>query len=318
MHHKKNVTMIICLIIVVLIVSAAYLTIGANGNWSFILPSRGKKLLAFVLVGVTTAISSISFQTLTQNRILTPSVLGLDSLYVLFQTALLFLMGTSSVFVVNRQLNFGLTVLLMMFASLVLYAVMFRRRGQNLYFLLLVGMVAGTFFRSAATFMQVLIDPNEFSQLQSKLFASFNNIDEHVLLVSGGICLVTLVCTLPYLNTLNVLALGRNQAINLGVDVSRVTIALLLMIAVYVSVATALVGPIMFLGFLVSNLTYQLFVTYRHGILFIGGSLISLLALIGGNLLVERVFHLETTLSVVLEFIGGLYFIALLLKQKKG
>lgn len=318
MHNQKFARKFIVLTLLLLFLVVAYLTIESNGNWSFILPLRGKKLAAFLLVGITSAISAISFQTLTQNRILTPSILGLDSLYILFQTAILFLFGSGHQLVANRELNFLISVVLMMLASLFLYAVMFKKRGHNLYFLLLVGMVMGTFFRSTATFMQVLIDPNEFDHLQSKLFASFNNIDSSLLVISCVICLVTLLLIFPELKYLNVLSLGKDQAVNLGVDVSKVTIKILLMIAVFTAIATALVGPLLFLGFLVANIAYQVFQTYRHGILFLGASLIGMIALVGGNLIVEKVFHLQTTLSVVLEFVGGIYFIVLLLKERKG
>ncbi|MEP0661853.1 MAG: iron chelate uptake ABC transporter family permease subunit, partial [Roseobacter sp.] len=69
------------------------MVLGARGNWDFILVFRGTKLLALVIVATAIAVATILFQTLTSNRILTPSIMGFDALYVLFQTALIFTLG---------------------------------------------------------------------------------------------------------------------------------------------------------------------------------------------------------------------------------
>jgi len=116
---------------------------------------------------------------------------------------------------------------------------------------------------------------------------------------------------------LDVLSLGKDQAVNLGVDYDYVVKRLLVVVAILISVSTALVGPITFLGLLVVNVAYQLFSTYKHTYLILGSVLISIVALIGGQLIVERVFTFSTTLSVIINFIGGVYFIYLLLKESK-
>ena len=72
-----------------------FLTYHTYGNWEFALQLRGKKLLAFVIVGILTSFSTITFQTISQNHFLTPSILGFDSLYVLIQTILFFVIGNT-------------------------------------------------------------------------------------------------------------------------------------------------------------------------------------------------------------------------------
>ena len=72
-----------------------------------------------------------------------------------------------------------------------------------------------------------------------------------------------------------------------------------------------------FLGLIVSNLSYQFFATYKHSVLIAGASLISIIALVGGQFLVQHVFHLSTTISVIINFVGGLYFIYLILKESR-
>ncbi|MCG0056936.1 iron chelate uptake ABC transporter family permease subunit, partial [Escherichia coli] len=62
-----------------------------------------------------------------------------------------------------------------------IYQIMFKGEGRNIFFLLLIGIVFGTLFSSLSSFMQMLIDPNEFQVVQDKMFASFNNINTDLL-----------------------------------------------------------------------------------------------------------------------------------------
>ena len=112
--------------------------------------------------------------------------------------------------------------------------------------------------------------------------------------------------------------LGREIAINLGINHDKLSKKLLLVVAVLVSISTALVGPITFLGLLVVNLSYQFFKTYKHSYLITGSVLISIIALVGGQFIVERILNFSTTVSIIINFIGGLYFIYLLLKEAKS
>lgn len=306
------------LAVLALALIAAFMFLHAGGNWSYVLPRRGMKILAIAVTGAAIAFSTVVFQTITNNRILTPSIIGLDSLYMLLQTFLIFAYGSMNIAIVNKNLNFVLSVGLMIVFALVLFKWMFRKEGQNIYYLLLVGIIFGSLFGSMSTFMEVLIDPTDFLVVQSKMFASFNNVQTGLLTISiVGMVLVTLYC-MRFIKYLNVISLGRDQAINLGVPYDYTVKRLLVVVAVLISIATALVGPITFLGLLVVNVAYQMFKTYRHGVLIFGSILIGIIALVGGQLLVERVFAFSTTISVIINFIGGVYFLYLLLKERKA
>lgn len=283
----------------------------------YVLPKRGIKIFAIVLTGFSIAFSTVIFQTITNNRILTPSIIGLDSLYILIQTALIFLLGSTDLTIVNKNVNFLITIVVMVMFIGVLYRILFKREGNNLYFLLLLGLIFGTLFSSMSTFLQVLIDPNEYASIQDKMFASFNNVETDLLTMAVvGIILVTLY-SLRFMKYLDVLALGRETAINLGVNYDFVVRRLLIIVAILISISTALVGPITFLGLLVVNVAYQVIRTYKHSYVIVGSIIISIIALVGGLLLVERVFTFSTTLSVIINFIGGIYFIYLLLKENR-
>lgn len=294
-----------------------YLTIGANGNWEYVLPRRGYKIAAIILTGTAIAFSTMVFQTITNNRILTPSIIGLDSLYMLIQTFIIFSFGSLSIVMVNKHLNFAVSVGLMIVFAGIFYKFLFKREGSNIYFLLLIGLIFGTLFGSLTTFMQVLIDPNEFLTVQNRMFASFNNVNTDILGVSFILIIGIFLYSYKYIKFLDVLSLGKEHAVNLGVNYDQVIKRLLIVVAILVSIATALVGPITFLGLLVANVAHEFMRTHKHKYLISGAVLISIVALVGGQLVVERIFIFSTPLSVIINFVGGVYFLYLLLKETK-
>ncbi|MGG5462225.1 iron chelate uptake ABC transporter family permease subunit [Clostridium sp. B9] len=314
---KSDKRKLIILGVMAIAVVLLFLFQGLNANnFDYNLSKRIPKVIAIIITGGAIAYSSMIFQTVTNNRILTPSVLGLDSLYGFTQTLSVFAFGTSSIVMLNPKVNFGISVICMILASMVLYTFMFKR-NSNIYFLLLVGTVLGTLFRTLSTFMQVLIDPNEFETLQTTLYASFNNVNTDILFIVIVIVLLIFAFMYDDIRKLDVLLLGRENAINLGIDYDKLSKKILIVVAILVSVSTALVGPITFLGILIVNLSYEFFSTYKHSVLISGASLMGIIALVGGQFVVERILNYTSTVSIIINFIGGSYFLYLLLKESK-
>ncbi|HLR09036.1 MAG TPA: iron chelate uptake ABC transporter family permease subunit [Bacillota bacterium] len=306
------------LAIIALLLAVLYIFYDLSGNIGYILPRRVIKVVTIILTGGAIAFSTTVFMTITNNRILTPSVLGLDSLYLLIQTVIIFVFGSRSLVMMSSQLNYLVSIGMMVIFSLALYQLLFKGENNNIYFLLLIGMILGTFFGSLTSFMQVLIDPNEFMVAQDRMFASVNNVNTDLVYLSAGIVVLVTLYFLRFYKYLDVLALGKDQAINLGVPYDKVVKHLLVIVAVLISIATALIGPITFLGLLVVNVAYEFLKTYRHFYLIFGSVFISIIALLGGQFIVEKVFTFQTTLSVIINFIGGVYFIYLLLKENQA
>ena len=287
----------------------------SGSNWGYFLSLRVPKVLALVVTGVAIAFSTLLFQTLTNNRILTPSLLGLDSLYILIQTLVVFILGSTSLVLVNNKINFFISVGLMLIFSTLLFKGLFKRETSNIMFFLLFGLILGTFFQSLTTFMQMMIDPNEFLHVQDRMFASFNHVNTEILLIAIIVISALILYSIKYFKLWDVLSLGREHAINLGVDYHKTIRNMVLIVSILVSVSTALVGPITFLGLLVVNLAREFLKTFEHKYIFIGSALISIVALVGGQLLIERILNFGTPISVVINLIGGIYFLYLLLKE---
>lgn len=318
-NHSKNLnTPIIILSVLILISCALFLTMGINpGQHEYALSRRIPKLIAIILTGGCIGFSTMIFQTVTNNRILTPSVMGIDSLYVAVQTILMFVFGSASVLVVNKKINFLICLLFMILGSLALYKLIFKRENANIMFVLLIGMICGTLFKSLSSFMQMVIDPNEYLTLQNKLFASFNNVNVDILLV--GIIMV--FCIIPFIyddiKYYDVMSLGKDQSINLGLDYDKLMQKSFIIIAILISISTSLVGPLTFLGILVANITREMMKTYKHSYLLVVSILVSIFTLVFGQLMMERILKLMTPVSVVINMIGGIYFMYLLYKESR-
>lgn len=313
----RNSTKLIILAVVAIICILLYGFYDIKGGFDYAFPRRMMRVGAMIVTGFAIAYSTVVFQTITHNRILTPSVMGLDSMYEVVQTLIYFLAGSMSIWVLNQYLNFAVAIGAMVLFALFLYRFLFRADKHPIYLLLLIGMILGTLLGSLVTFLQVLIDPVEYLSLQNRLFASFSNIKVELLYIAIVILLIAFIYGYRIMGQLDVMSLGRENAINLGINYDRLVMNVLILSSVLIATSTALVGPITFFGLIVANLSYQFLVTYKHSIHILGAGLMSVIALVGGQFIVEHVFEMSTTLSVIINFIGGIYFIYLLLKESR-
>lgn len=315
MSQRVRIISTIVLLVAVILLFMFY---NMGRNIDYVIPRRAILLATILVVGVSVAYSSIIFQTITNNKILTPAIMGYESVFILFQTAIVFIYGDKTFQVITHQDNFIYAVLLMMGFSFMMYLLIFGKGKNNIYHLLLIGLVLGALFSTFAQFLQIVIDPNEFTVIQSFMFVSFNKINNSLLSIAAVTLVLTLVLGQRYLKYLDVIALGREHAINLGLNYNKLVKIYMLIISLLVSVSTALVGPVTFLGILVTNLTYELFVTKKHRYMVWLCSGIACIALLTGQFLVEHIFNFSTTVSIVVNFVGGLYFMYLILKSRKA
>ena len=314
---RKNSVKLLILLVIAIAAVIGYLFYNIQGPFSYAFPRRLERVYAMIITGTAIAFATVIFQTVTHNRLLTPSMMGMDSMYEVVQTCIFFFLGSASAFVVDRYLNFGVSIIAMVLFAVILYRFLFRADKHPIFLLLLAGMIIGTLLGSLVTFLQVIIDPVEYDALQSKLFASFNNIKVELLLITFVILLVCFIYGFFLLRDLDVMSLGRENAMNLGVDYDKIVLKVIILASILIATSTALVGPVTFLGLIVSNLAYQYFKTYKHSVLIVGASLFSIIALVGGQFLVLHVFNFSTTISVIINFVGGIYFILLILKESR-
>ncbi len=307
---------ILILSFITLIMTLVFIFAGLKDFDEYALKNRSLQIAAIVIVAICIAVSTIIFQTLCNNKILTPAIIGLDSLYMLLQSALVFSLGSANLSVYKNDINFLITLACMVVFSLGLYKILFSS-DKSIYLIMLLGLIFGTLFSTLSSFFEILIDPDEFMVIQGRMFASFDNVAFDVLALAYIVTLLSFVWVFRYMKFLDPLNLGKDLSINLGINYQKISKHLMIIIAILTSISTALVGPITFLGLLVVNITYELFKTSKHSILLLACVLISILALLGGVFFVSRVFDYNTTISVIINFLGGIYFIYLVLKGNK-
>lgn len=316
MRSEARPTVVLCVLAVLAGLSiTAFMTLGVRGNWAFVLEFRGRKLLALVLVAWSVAVSTVLFQTVTNNRILTPSIMGFDALFVLVQTGIMFFLGSAAFALMNAWFRFGMETVLLAGFSAALFSWLFLGARRSLHLVVLVGLVFGIFFRSLANFLQRLLDPNAFQVLQDSFFASFSTVDTTLLGLCWAIVLAISLWLWRIGHAFDVLSLGRDAAIGLGVDYRRTVMAILLACSVLVAVSTALVGPVTFFGLLVVSLAHGLVGSGRHRWIMPASVLLAVICLVGGQVLLERVFAFDTALSIIIEFLGGIVFIFLVTRR---
>lgn len=303
------------IVAVALAAAALYLSVDVQGNVAYVLNRRATTLATMAVVGAAVALSTVMFQTVTHNRILTPSVMGFDALYLLVQTLAVALLGVGALTGVPPLARFGLEITVMLAFSLGLYGWLIGRLSKHLHLLVLIGMVCGVFFRSITQFVQRILDPTAFVVVQDAMFADFTDADTTLLAVSTLVVLAVGAVAWRMAPTLDVMALGHDTAVGLGVAHRRTTIVVLVMASVLVAVSTALVGPTMFFGLLVVHLGYRLVRSGWHRTTVPAATAVAFAVLVVGQLLLERLLGLDSALAVAVEFLGGVAFLLLLTRR---
>ena len=319
--YGSNLRKLLFLTMLAALAAAMYMTVEVNFENArllrYALKIRAPKLIAMLIAASAIGGASIVFQSIINNTIVTPCLLGMNSLYTLTHTAVVFTAGSGSILAANANAAFATDLVLMGITATVLYSYLFRKTNHNVLYVLLVGTVLTSFFFFIQSAMIRTMDPNEYDSLLSTLVASFNNINSEIILFTVIVLAAVVFALRKELALLDVITLGREQAINLGVDYDRTIRRLLLGVTLCIAAATAMVGPISFLGLIIANLARQFLKTYRHSLLITGSSLFGMLVLVGGQLAVEHVFSYAIPVSVFITAGGGIYFLYLLLKKEK-
>ena len=305
-----------------LIICGAYLLINAHPEnpklLRYILSLRLPTLAVIVIAAAAIGSATMVFQTIIHNRIVTPCLLGMNTMYTLVHTAVVFVSGSGSLLAANSNLAFAVDLLVMSIAATLVYGWLFKRTGSNVLYVLLIGTVLSSFFGSIQSTMIRVMDPNEYDALLTTLVADFNNVNVEVIAFSLALLVGLGWILRKDLMLLDVISLGKDQAINLGVDYDRTIRRLLLGVVFCIAIATAMVGPISFLGLIIANLARQLLKTHRHSFLIPGAVCLGILAMLAGQLISQHLFHYAVPISTFITIGGGIYFLYLLLIRKGG
>lgn len=306
------------MVLLVLAACAAYLLVDVNPKYfSYAMSLRIPKLIVMLIAAFAIGGASLVFQSIINNTIVTPCLLGMNSLYTLIHTAVVFVAGSGSILAVSANAAFAVDLVLMGLSATVIYGYLFKKTNYNVLYVLLIGTVLTSFFGSIQSTLTRIMDPNEYDSLLTTLVASFSNVNAEIIVFSLVVLALLIVVLRKDLALLDVLTLGKEQAINLGVDYDKSVRRLLLGVTLAIAVATAVVGPISFMGLIIANLSRQLLKAFRHSQLIAGSALFGMIILVAGQLIVEHVYTYAIPISVFITVGGGVYFLYLLLTKRR-
>lgn len=315
--HSRKIRSTLPLLIGLGVVAAIFIALYLSWNMSVVIwPFRLGKLVSLILIAYTIAVSTVLFQTVSNNRILTPSIMGFDQLYILIQTVVVYFVGSTVIYGVSDEVRFIVVALILTLFSTSLFTWLFSGTIKGLHMTLLIGVVFGGLFFSLRMLLQLQLNPDEAVNLTDVMFANFNRFNTNLIGIAVIIVVIVSLIGWRMRYLFDVLALGRDMAINLGVDYKQAVTRILVLVSIMVAVSTALVGPVTFFGLLVASLAYQFTPTAKHMSVLPVAILLSIIFLVGGQFILEQLFNMASRLSFIIEFVGGIVFLTLLIKGK--
>ncbi|AQT45437.1 ABC-type enterochelin transport system, permease component [Bartonella apihabitans] len=316
-EQSKKIRSTLPLLVALGVVAAIFIALYLSWNMSVVIwPFRLGKLVSLVLIAYTIAVSTVLFQTVSNNRILTPSIMGFDQLYILIQTVVVYFVGSTVIYGVSDEVRFIAVALILTLFSTSLFTWLFSGTIKGLHMTLLIGVVFGGLFFSLRMLLQLQLNPDEAVNLTDVMFANFNRFNTNLIGIAVIIVVIVSLFGWRMRYLFDVLALGRDMAINLGVDYKQAVTRILVLVSIMVAVSTALVGPVTFFGLLVASLAYQFTPTAKHMSVLPVAILLSIIFLVGGQFILEQLFNMASRLSFIIEFVGGIVFLTLLIKGK--
>ena len=239
---------------------------------------RMPRALAAIILGGSLALSGYLLQTFFHNPIAGPYVLGISSSAKLFVAiSMVFLLGngvviSSIVMVVSAFVGSLLAMGVVMLLS---------QKVKNMSLLVVCGVMIGYICSAITEFVVTFADDTNIVNLHNWSLGSFSGISFEHVFVSLVIVLVTIVITFLMSKPIGAFQLGENYARNMGVNIKRIRVILILLSSILSATVTAFAGPISFVGIAVPHIMRSLMKTAKPIVMipacFLGGAIITLL-----------------------------------------
>jgi len=273
-------------------------------------------LYGMIASAIMLALLSVVFQTITQSRVLTPSMIGFDSVFVGTQTVLVFMFGTSHILFANPYVNYTVTASIMIIISMAMFGFILRSSRNNLVFLLMFGIILSGVIGSGTRYLQIIMNESDFIQVAAATSVNINNMNVNI--INMAIPLMAIVAILIFWShkKYNVMSLGPDHAKGLGIDYEKEITKNLIIISIGMSITTALIGSLTFLGLLAVNAAREIFKTHKHITIFIGSSIMAAFAIVLGQSIME-LLEGAVPVTAIIDFVGSAYIFYLILKGNK-
>jgi iron complex transport system permease protein len=279
-----------------------------------VLGLRLPRIAAAVLAGGALAVAGVGFQGLTRNPLAEPSVLGVSAGasfgVVLGQLA----GGGDALLDTVRVAAFGFGGALL--AGAAVYLIASAHGAFPVQTLLLAGVIVGIFFGAAVTVLISLVDVDRLGGVVHWLLGNVAPLPGRSLLVFALVAALGFAAIVSRARELNVLALGEEQALQLGVNAERVKAQIFAAAALLTSSVVTFAGPIGFVGLIVPHML-RLVLGPDNRVLvptaMVGGGTFLLVA---DTIARNAVAPAELSVGIITSFFGAPFFVYLLLTRR--
>ena len=253
-------------------------------SWHYIvLEGRLPQAITAVLCGAALAASGLLLQTAFRNPLADPSIFGISSGAGLGVALTMLWMG-GSLSVGSLQIGGFVAVIIAAFvgAMTVMGIILFFSTiVRNHVMLLIIGIMIGYLSSSAITLLNFFATDEGVKSFMVWGMGSFGGVSMKHMPWFASVTLLGIVGALALIKPLNALMLGDRYAENLGINIRRTRIALLLITGLLTAITTAFCGPIAFIGLAVPHIARMVFRTDNHRLLLpatlLCGSMVALL-----------------------------------------
>ena len=150
--YYRNIQKLVMMALLAVAAASAYMLVEVNFDnerlFFYALKLRTPKLIVMIITAFAIGGASLVFQSVINNTIVTPCLLGMNSLYTLIHTAVVFFAGSTSVLANNANASFAVDLVIMGITATVIYGWLFKKTNYNVLYVLLIGTVLTSFFSS--------------------------------------------------------------------------------------------------------------------------------------------------------------------------
>ena len=275
-----------------------------------VLYSRLPHVCAAMLSGTALAVSGAVIQTVLNNPLASPGIIGVNSSAGLSVAVICAIAPWAQRYTPLVAFLGGIIgVFLIMGLSF--------RTGASKMTVVLAGVAVSNLF-SAGIDAVVTLVPEALNGVSDFRIGGFSNVSMPQLLPAGGMIFLSLLVVLSLSQQMDILALGSDIAQSLGLSVKPLRILLLILAAALAGAAVSFAGLLGFVGLIVPHSMRRLVGADSLPLLLssaLGGAFFVLLC----DLLARMLFApYELPVGIVLAFTGAPFFLWLLFKQKGG
>lgn len=226
---------------------------------------RLPKTLTSIIAGSGLALCGLLMQSLFRNPLAGPYVLGVSSgssLFVAIATMLISSIHVSDFFLMGKSIVTLFSIAGAFFVTLII--LMVSRKNKSNVTVLLVGLMLGQILGAIQGLIEYMSNADDLKTFVMWGMGSVGSTTLQDLLFIAPIYLLTILCSFFFIKQLNAILLNEQYAQNLGINVNKLRIAIIIITAILVGVITAFCGPIAFVGISVPIASRLFFKTSHH------------------------------------------------------